>query len=115
MQFICYKKCTTCKGVEKLLEEKGIDFEKRDIKEDNPTKDEIREWHKRSGLDLKRFYNTSGMVYRENNIKEKRAGMSEEDQYELLSTDGMLVKRPILLVGDEVYVGPDVKKYVEGL
>lgn len=114
MLFICYKKCTTCKGIEKLLVEKGISFEKRDIKDENPTAAELKKWHEKSGEALKKFFNTSGMIYREMHLKDKLSEMTEDEQYELLATDGMLVKRPILLTDDEeVYVGPMVKKYIE--
>lgn len=110
MLFVCYKNCSTCKGIEKSLVEQGISFEKRDIKEDNPTAAEIKEWHERSGLELKKFFNTSGLVYRELNLKDKLGDMTEEEQYELLSTDGMLMKRPIVVTDTEVLVGPLVKK-----
>ena len=114
MLFICYKKCTTCRGIEKLLVEKGIFFEKRDIKDENPTAAELKKWHEKSGEALKKFFNTSGMIYREMHLKDKLGEMTEDEQYELLATDGMLVKRPILLTDDEeVYVGPMVKKYIE--
>lgn len=115
MIFICYSKCSTCKGIEKTMKEKGLKFDKRDIKENNPQKDEIKEWHIQSKLPLKRFFNTSGLLYRELNLKDKINYMSDEEQYELLQTDGMLMKRPILLFDDQVLLGPDVKKYVESL
>lgn len=115
MLFICYKKCSTCKKVEKIMKEKGLEYKVRDIKEENPTMEEIKEWHEKSGLDIGKFYNTSGMVYREMGLKDKRKDMSLEDQYDLLATDGMLVKRPILIEDDQVYVGPLVKKYIESL
>lgn len=107
---LCYKKCTTCKGVVKMMEEKGMDFTYREIDKENPTAEEIKEWHEKTGLPLKRFFNTSGMKYRELGLKDKLKDMSEEEQYELLATDGMLVKRPILFLDEEIYVGPDVKK-----
>lgn len=116
MKLICYKRCTTCKGVEKMLEEKNISYEYRDIKEDNPTAAELKEWHEKTGLPIKRFFNTSGKIYREENIKDKLPDLSNDEAYELLSKDGMLVKRPILFTDDgEIYVGPDVKKYIETL
>lgn len=105
MTFICYPKCSTCKKAQKWLEEKGKKFEVRNIKENNPTSEEISEWHKASGLPLKRFFNTSGNLYKEMGLKDKLADMSEEEQIRLLSTDGMLVKRPILVEGDTVLVG----------
>lgn len=103
--FVCYPRCTTCKKAEKWLNDHGVEFEKRHIAEDNPTVEELKKWHKQSGLPLKRFFNTSGQIYRQNNIKDKLPGMSEQEQYELLATDGMLVKRPILIKGDQVLVG----------
>lgn len=116
MKLICYKKCTTCKGVEKMLEEKNISYEYIDIKEDNPSADEIQDWHEKTELPIKRFFNTSGKIYRENNIKDKLTEMTNEEAYDLLATDGMLVKRPILFTDDgEIFVGPDVKKYIESL
>lgn len=110
MLFVCYKNCSTCQRIEKSLIDQGISFEKRDIKEENPTAAEIKEWHEKSGLDLKKFFNTSGLVYRELNLKDKLADMTKEEQYELLGTDGMLVKRPIVITDEEVLVGPLVKK-----
>lgn len=116
MKLICYKRCTTCKGVEKMLEEKNISYEYRDIKEDNPTAAELKEWHEKTGLPIKRFFNTSGKIYREENIKDKLTDLTNDEAYELLAKDGMLVKRPILFTDDgEIYVGPDVKKYIETL
>lgn len=112
---ICYKKCTTCKAVEKLMRDNAIDFELREIDKDNPSKEEIKTWKEKSKLDLKRFFNTSGKIYREMGLSKKLKDMSEEYQLDLLSSDGMLVKRPILLLDDErVIVGPDVKKYILG-
>ncbi len=112
---ICYKKCTTCKGVEKLLQEKGIEYNYREIDKENPTAEELKEWHEKSGLPITRFFNTSGILYREQGLSEKRKSMTEDQQYEVLSTNGMLVKRPILFLEGEIYVGPDVKKYLESL
>lgn len=115
MLFICYENCSTCKGIEKSMLEKGMKFEKRDIKEENPTASELKKWHQKSGLELKKFFNSSGIIYRELELKDKLPEMSEEEQYELLSTNGMLVKRPILLTDEEVLVGPLVKKYLKTL
>lgn len=116
MKLIAYKKCTTCKGVEKMLEEKGIKYDYRDIKEDNPKAAEIKKWHKKSGLDIKRFFNTSGQIYRNEGLKDKLPDMTDKEKYDLLATDGMLVKRPILITDDgDIYVGPDVKKYIENM
>ena len=105
MKFICYPKCTTCKKAKAWLDSKGLDFEVRDIKEDNPTYEELREWHRLSGLPLKRFFNTSGLLYKSMELKDKLPDMTEEEQLRLLSTDGMLVKRPILIDGDRVLTG----------
>ena len=99
MLMLWYPKCTTCQKAKKWLDEKGLDVEVRDIKLENPTADELRRWHQAGGLPLKRFFNTSGLVYKELQLKDKLPTMSEEEQYALLSTDGMLVKRP-LLIGD---------------
>lgn len=99
MLFVCYPKCTTCQKAKKWLEEKGVTFEERHIKEKNPSIEEIKDWHKRSGLPLKKFFNTSGLLYRELKLNEKLPNMSEEEQYEILASDGMIVKRPIL-IGD---------------
>lgn len=109
--FVCYPRCTTCKKAEKWLDEHGVGIEKRHIVEDNPTVSELRKWHEMSGLPLKRFFNTSGQVYRSNKIKDRLKDMSEEDQYVLLASDGMLVKRPILVTKDRVLVGFKEKEY----
>lgn len=105
MLFICYPKCSTCRKAEKWLEKNNIEYTKRDIAEDNPSYDELKEWHSVSGLPLKRFFNTSGVLYREMKLKDRLPEMSEEDQLSLLATDGMLVKRPLLVDGDCVLVG----------
>ena len=113
--FVCYPRCTTCKKAEKWLADNRIAAQVRDIKENNPTEQEIRSWHEKSGLPLKRFFNTSGLKYKELGLKEKLPTMSEDEQYALLATDGMLVKRP-LLVGDErVLVGFKEKEWQENL
>ena len=103
--FVCYPRCTTCKKAEKWLSDHGIAVTVRDIKEDNPTEQELRSWHEKSGLPLKRFFNTSGQKYRELELKDKLPTMSEDEQYSLLATDGMLVKRPLLIGEDTVLVG----------
>ena len=95
----------------KWLMEHGVEFEDRHIVENNPTAEELKEWHERSGLPLKRFFNTSGQIYRQNNIKDRLPNMSEEEQYELLATNGMLVKRPIIVGEDFVLVGYKEKDY----
>ena len=105
MLFVCYPKCSTCKKAKKWLDEQGISYEDRHIIEDNPTVKELKDWHERSGLPLKRFFNTSGMKYRELGLKDKLPEMSEEEQYELLATDGMLVKRPLVVGDDFVLIG----------
>lgn len=105
MLFVCYPKCTTCKKAKKWLLDKGIDFEERHIKENNPKAEELKEWHQKSKLPLKRFFNTSGQIYRELKLKDKLSTMSDEEQYSLLATDGMLVKRPILISDNFVLVG----------
>lgn len=105
MLFVYYPKCTTCIKAKKWLESKGISFEARDIKEKNPTEPELREWNRRSGLPLKKFFNTSGLLYKELKLKDRLPAMSEEEQFKLLASDGMLVKRPILVGKDFVLVG----------
>ena len=100
MLFVCYPKCTTCQKAKKYLMEKGLEFEERDIKADNPTKEELTEWYRKSGLPLKKFFNTSGMLYKSMELNNKLPDMAEQEQYRLLGPDGMLVKRPII-VGEE--------------
>lgn len=115
MLFIEYPKCTTCKRAKKWLDDNGISYTDRHIKEDNPTVDELKEWHKKSGLSLKRFFNTSGNLYKELQLKDKLPDMSEEEQYELLATDGMLVKRPIVVTEDVVLTGFKENEWAEKL
>ena len=103
--FVEYPKCTTCKKAKKWLEEHNVNFEDRDIKDKNPTAEELKTWYQKSGLPLKRFFNTSGLVYKSMQLKEKLPDMSEEEQLSLLATDGMLVKRPLLIKEDKVLVG----------
>ena len=105
MLFVCYPKCTTCQKAKKWLEDRGESFEIRDIKEDNPTLEELRQWYEHSGLPLKRFFNTSGLQYKALGLKDKLPKMSEEEQLALLATDGMLVKRPIAVGEGFVLVG----------
>lgn len=105
MLFLEYPPCSTCKKAKKWLDANAVSYEARHIKEQNPTVEELREWHRKSGLPLKKFFNTSGMIYREQNLKDKLPGMSEEEQYALLATDGMLVKRPLVIGEDFVLVG----------
>ncbi len=113
MQLIEYAKCSTCKKAKNWLDAKGLSYETRPIKEENPTAEELKAWHKKSGLPLKRFFNTSGNLYKELGLKDKLGEMGEEEQYQLLATDGMLVKRPILLEGDMVLVGFKEKEWEE--
>ena len=105
MLFLCYPRCTTCQKAPKWLTEHHIDFTVRDIKLQNPTEDELRAWHNASGLPLKRFFNTSGQQYRALALKDRLPQMSMDEQYALLATDGMLVKRPMLIGEDFVLVG----------
>ncbi len=105
MLFVCYPKCSTCQKAKKWLENNKIKYTERHIVEDNPSYDELKEWYSKSGLPLKKFFNTSGLLYKEMQLKDKLKKMSEEEQLKLLSTNGMLVKRPILVDGDDVLVG----------
>ena len=105
MLFLCYPKCSTCKKAQTWLEDQGLDYQLRDIKTQNPTQEELRQWHAQSGLPLKRFFNTSGQQYRALGLKDKLPHMTQEEQLALLASDGMLVKRPILVDGDTVLVG----------
>ena len=115
MLFVNYPKCSTCRKAKKWLDEHNIEYESRHIIDDNPTADELRKWWEISDLPLKRFFNTSGMKYRELKLKDKLPNMSEDEQLDLLSTDGMLVKRPILVNEDIVLVGFKVKEWEEKL
>lgn len=115
LQFICYPKCTTCQKAQKWLDEKGVQYEIRHIKENNPTAEELREWYGKSGLDIKRFFNTSGMLYKEMELKVKLPDMTEEEKIALLATDGMLVKRPLLIAEDFVLAGFKEKEWLEKL
>ena len=103
--YVHYPKCTTCKRAKKWLDEHQISYEERDIKENNPSLEELKEWYQRSGLPLKRFFNTSGMLYKEMKLKDKLPEMSEDEQLALLASDGMLVKRPIVVTKESVLVG----------
>ena len=105
MLFLCYPKCSTCKKAQTFLEESGTSFELRDIKLCNPSEEELRAWHALSGLPLKKFFNTSGLQYRALELTKKLPTMSEDEQFALLATDGMLVKRPLLIGEDFVLVG----------
>lgn len=105
MTFICYPKCTTCRKAQKWLDENGISYAFRDIKTENPTYEELSGWYRRSGLPLKKFFNTSGLLYKSMALKEKLPAMSEDEMLKLLAADGMLVKRPLLVGDDFVLVG----------
>ena len=105
LKFICYPKCTTCQKSKKWLDDNKIEYELRDIKLDNPTLEELNEWYNKSGLPIKKFFNTSGLLYKSLDLKNKLPEMSEDEMLELLATDGMLVKRPLLISDDYVLVG----------
>ena len=115
MLFICYPKCTTCQKAKKYLDDAGAQYELRDIKEKNPSAAEIKKWYKASGLPLKKFFNTSGLQYKALGLKDKLPGMTEEEQINLLASDGMLVKRPILVDGKKVLIGFRENEYKEAL
>lgn len=111
MEFICYPKCSTCAKARNYLNNHQLDFIERNIKEDNPSEEELRIWHVKSGLPLKKFFNTSGIMYRELHLKDKLKDMSEDEMYKILSTNGMLVKRPILINNNDVLVGFKEKEW----
>ena len=115
MKFIYYPKCSTCQKAKKWLKEHEINFTERDIVETNPTYEEIKKWYSDSGLSLKKFFNTSGLVYKELKLKDKLQTMSEDEQIKLLATNGMLVKRPLLIGKDFVLVGFKEKEWEESL
>lgn len=113
--FVEYPPCSTCQKAKKWLEAHHIDFEDRHIKEQNPTFEELKLWHERSGLPLKRFFNTSGLLYKSLELKDKLPSMSEEEQLRLLATDGMLVKRPVIVADDFVLTGFKENEWIEKL
>lgn len=113
LKFICYPKCSTCQKAQKYLDEKGVEYELRNIKEENPTFEELEVWYKKSGLPLKKFFNTSGLLYKSMELKDKLPSMSEQEQLKLLATDGMLVKRPLLIGEDFVLTGFREKEWAE--
>jgi arsenate reductase len=113
IQFINYKKCSTCKNAEKWLKENGIEFEDRQIVENNPTAEEIKKFIELSGQPIKKFFNTSGILYREMGLKDKVAVASEEELLEILASNGMLVKRPLLVTEDNVLIGFKEKEWEE--
>ena len=105
LSFVCYTKCGTCQKARKWMEEKGVEYSFRDIKTENPSIEELSAWHRMSGLPLRKFFNTSGQLYKSMELKNKLPSMSEEEMLQLLSSDGMLVKRPLLIGDDYVLVG----------
>ena len=105
MLFICYPKCSTCQRAQKYLDENNIKYELRDIKLNNPTYEELKKWYHNSNFELKRFFNTSGLLYKEYDLKNKIPNMTEDEQLKLLASNGMLVKRPILLNDDKILLG----------
>lgn len=105
MLFLCYPKCSTCQKAKKWLDDRKIDYSLRDIKLKNPSYEELDQWHRRSGLPLKKFFNTSGLIYKSMNLKDKLSALSEDEMLKLLATDGMLVKRPLLIGKDFVLIG----------
>ena len=115
MKFICYPKCTTCQKAKKWLDDNSIEYDLRDIKLNNPSLEELSEWYKKSGLPLKKFFNTSGLLYKSMELKDKLPTMSDEEQLRLLATDGMLVKRPLLIGEGFVLTGFREKEWAEKL
>ncbi len=115
MLFVCYPRCSTCRKAKDWLDENAPKYEFRDIKTNNPTAEELESWHTKSGLPIKRFFNTSGQLYRELGVKDKLPTMSDQEAYDLLATDGMLVKRPILVMDETVLVGFKQAEYEEQL
>ncbi len=115
MLFICYPRCSTCRKAQKWLDERGVSYEMRHIKENNPAAEELLAWQRLSGLPMSRFFNTSGMLYRQLELKDRLPGMSEREMAELLATDGMLVKRPLLVGDGFVLVGFREKEWAQRL
>lgn len=115
MLFLCYPKCSTCQKAKKWLDENKIEYTERHIVDANPSYDELKEWYNKSGLPLKKFFNTSGLLYKEMQLKDKLPGMSEEEQLKLLATNGMLVKRPLVVKEDLVLVGFKESDWAEKL
>ena len=115
VKFICYPKCTTCQKARKWLDDNQIEYELRDIKLDNPTLDELGEWYNKSGLSLKKFFNTSGLIYKSLDLKNKLPTMTEDEMLSFLASDGMLVKRPILVNENFVLVGFKENEWSESL
>lgn len=115
MLFLQYPPCSTCKKAKNWLDEHGIEYTARNIKEENPTYEELKEWYGRSGLTLKKFFNTSGLVYKSLGLKDKLPGMTEEEQLRLLASDGMLVKRPLVILEDQILAGFREKEWIDAL
>lgn len=115
MIFICYSKCSTCQNAKKWLDEQDIKYTERHIVDNNPSYEELKEWYNKSGLPLKRFFNTSGLLYKEMQLKDKLPTMNEEEQLKLLATNGMLVKRPLVVNGDMVLIGFKEAEWAEKL
>lgn len=115
MLFVEYPKCSTCKRAKKWLDDHGFEYEDRHIVEQNPSAGELREWQERSGLAVKRFFNTSGMLYREMGLKDKLKDMTEPEMFDVLASNGMLVKRPVLVTDDTVLVGFKEEQWTEAL
>lgn len=111
MLYVCYPKCTTCRKAQKWLDDNGVVYETRNIKENNPTYEELKEWYGKSNLPLKKFFNTSGNLYKSMNLKDKLLDMDEDEQLRLLATDGMLVKRPVIVTENTVLVGFKEKEW----
>ncbi len=105
MLFVCYERCTTCQKARKFLQENNVPFAPRDIRDDHPTREELSAWHAMSGLPLRKFFNTSGLAYKALSLKDRLPGMSEDEMLDLLASDGMLVKRPLLITDATVLVG----------
>lgn len=112
MLVLCYPKCTTCQKALKWLDDHSVQYEVRNIKEDNPTIEELTEWYNKSGLDIKRFFNTSGLLYKSMELKDKLPGMSDDEKLAILSTDGMLVKRPLIISEKGIYTGFKEKEWL---
>lgn len=115
MEFLCYPKCTTCKKAQKWLDENNIQYTFRDIKEQNPSYEELEKWYKISGMPLKKFFNTCGLLYKSMELKNKLPNMTEKEMLKLLATDGMLVKRPLLVSDDFVLIGFKVADWADKL
>lgn len=115
MLMLCYEKCSTCAKARKWADEHHVQYTLRDIKQNNPTRQELGEWYKQSGLPLKKFFNTSGLLYKEKNLKDKLPNMAEEEQLQLLATEGMLVKRPLVVANGKILLGFKEKEWEQAL